>query len=149
MSLYSKKLTWFDSVQKTGEQLNSGKLISLFNVLDSPTFEPNYIYSITVPCGRVKGPYIHSLRTTLCSLLSGEVDLIYKVEDKYEVININTSLQVVIPPKVGFCLLGKSNNSLIVNICDYPWYPETKECLVPDFDGCPFLQSGGNSKVNK
>jgi hypothetical protein len=73
------------------------------------------------------------------------MDIVYfdKPTALYAKLSIDTenSVQVVIPPDTPFCLIGTSDiPALVVNICDYPWSSDSKECSVPDFK-CEFLDN--------
>jgi len=145
MALYGRKLSWAIARQKIGDNRPSGSLLSLFNEKDIPTFKVSYVYAIIIPESSLRGPYSHSMRTTACTILAGCVDIVYfdKPTGLYEKLSImaDDPVQVVIPPDTPFCLIGTSKSpAIVVNICDFPWSPDSKECTIPDFK-CDYVDN--------
>ena len=145
MSLYGRKLLWAASKQKIGPEKSSGALISLFNKNDTPTFEVSYVYVITIPKDGLKGPFLHSLRTTICTPIFGSLDIIYfdKPTNSYNKLSISSEnpIQTVIPSGTTFCLIGTSElPAIIVNLCDFPWSPDNNECSIPNFE-CEYISN--------
>lgn len=143
MSLYSRQLAWSASRQKIGADKPSGALLSLFNERDTPTFHVSYVYAITIPKGGLKGPYSHLLRTTICTVLYGSIEIVYRNKPTASFarfpMSADAPVQVVIPPETPFCLVGTSAEpAVVVNVCDFPWSPDSSECSVPEFD-CEYI----------
>jgi len=136
-----RNINHFEAVN--GKKLNpdrfSGYMIPIWNVLQTP-FECKYIYSITTEPGAVKGPYCHTIRNGIMTLVEGKAVVIYKDSDGYqEVWLLENYEQIEIPANTEYCIIGQGTGSaVLVNICDHPWQPGDDETYVPDFDDLDF-----------
>jgi dTDP-4-dehydrorhamnose 3,5-epimerase len=66
----------------------NGFLVPIYNIHDgffAPGKEPQQVYLTTVLPGKVKGPHLHFIRTGFFTCIKGNVRIILKVDDEYQV----------------------------------------------------------------
>lgn len=118
----------------------TGLLIPLWKDYEpNKKINPRYIYFLTCAPRSFKGPYLHTKRRGLLTLIEGRLSLIYKDGKRFQEISLDARRQAVMAdiPKMTAYLLKNpfSQEAKLVNICDYPWQPGDQETLEPDFPG--------------
>lgn len=105
---------------------------------------PRYIYFTTCEPGFDKGPYFHTKRRGLITLLEGRILFIYKEHGVYRerLIDAEKAYTLIdIPAKTPYLIRNNSQKTAkLINICDYPWKKGDDETIVPDFGD--YLEKG-------
>ena len=99
---------------------------------------PKMVYISSVNPGEIKGPHIHTKRTSYFTCIHGEVVFIIKDEfGKYHEIitNAEEPMLLCIPKNVLSAHLNLSNNvSRILTLADIAWRPNDNEMKDMDFN---------------
>ena len=129
-----------------GGRARSGAMIPLWNEREGRGLVPRMVYATTCLPGKVKGPYRHSRRRGLLSILRGRVAFVYRAGGRFRerVLDSRRPLLVDIPPRLVYCIVGLGKEeSLLVNMCDYAWRKGDGESSEPDFGAYDFAKWSG------
>jgi dTDP-4-dehydrorhamnose 3,5-epimerase len=99
---------------------------------------PKMVYVASVNPGEVKGPHVHTKRTSYFTCIHGKVAFIIKDSDgKYHEIITNDEepILVCIPKNISSAHLNLSDSvSSILTLADIAWQPNDNEMKDMDFD---------------
>ncbi len=123
-------------------RVRSGSIIPLWKHYDESGLEARMVYAATCLPGNVKGPYRHTRRRGLLSVLKGKVAFVYRENGRFRDKVLSAGKQPVlvdIPPMQDYAIVGLGREeSILVNVCDYAWREGDGETLTPDFSGYDF-----------
>lgn len=131
-----KKLETHYSNQKVGKSEPNGLMIPVWNILFhlDELKTVNYVYLTSIFPKRVKGPYLHTMRNSLLVAITGEALIVIKENDQFTEQVLRPYDMIQLTAGTGYAILGTGQTeSLLLNICDYPWLPNTQETISPDF----------------
>lgn len=98
---------------------------------------PRFIYYTTCLAAEDKGPYLHTKRRTLLSLVEGKIIFVYLDKNVFKDVMVDAgkdSMLFDIPAGIGYLIRNPySAEAKMVNICDYPWREGDNETVIPDF----------------
>lgn len=127
--------------EKNGGRPN-GLMIPLWKDYDNivPPMHPRFVYAMTCAPQSSKGPYLHTKRRGLLTLIQGSAVVVYQEENEFREIILNAmdgAAMLDIPMGTGYLIYNPSSDieALFINICDYPWKKDDNETLTPDFRG--------------
>lgn len=126
----------------------NGRIIPLWKDYEFPAMKLKFVYYTTGAPGTTKGPYMHTKRNGLVSVIQGKVILVYKetLKDKaYQELTIDADKKpqsIYIPKNTPHCFINIGQKELVlVNICDYAWKPGDNEDQKPDFSDYDFSKT--------
>lgn len=106
--------------------------------------DPKLVYAMSVLPGTIKGPYCHTQRRTVLTLMRGKVALVYKQHEREEFLDALIDADEVphridIPPFWDHAIVGlPSKESFFVSLGDRPYIPGEQERLLADFSAYDF-----------
>lgn len=118
----------------------NGMMIPLWKDYDpGRKIKPRYIYYMTCSPGKSKGPYLHTKRRGLLTLIDGQATLVYRIDREFQELSmraVRNAVMVDIPARVGYLIRNLSKIAAhFIIIGDYPWKKGEKETVTPDFHG--------------
>jgi hypothetical protein len=119
--------------------VKSGSLIPLWKDYDpGRKLKPRYIYYLACSPKRLKGPYLHTRRRGLLTLIGGGATLVYRTKTGFQELRLRADGPEVpmidIPSGVEYLILNPYKvEARFINICDYPWRKGDSETIIPDF----------------
>jgi WxcM-like, C-terminal len=122
------------SLEKKNASIN-GLMIPVWNILEhfNDLKSCNYIYLTTILPDKVKGPYLHSKRNSFLLSVSGECVIVIQENNEYHIIHLSPYRGVILSDNTPMCIYGSGRTeSVLLNICDYPWTINSTECIVPE-----------------
>lgn len=127
----------------SNNQIN-GIFIPLWKDYDhQPALQPRFVYFTSCLPHCRKGPYLHTKRRGLLTLIEGKIIFVYQNKNNFEKIPLTAQEKAVlidIPAQVGYLLDNPYNEEAkLINICDHPWRADNQETIIPDFKNY-FLQ---------
>lgn len=129
------------SVQKLDQESINGLMIPVWNVLQDfdNLANCNYVYLTTILPDKIKGPYCHTKRNSFLLAVTGETTLIIKENNMYTTYRLTPYVGAILPAQTELCIFGSGRTeSVLLNLCDFPWTPNNTECKIPDFSGFDF-----------
>ena len=129
-----------ETVEKESNRI-SGCMIPLWKDYDDMIpMHPRFVYAMTCAPQSTKGPYLHTKRRGLLTLIEGSAVIVYQEGKEFHTIALHAMDSVAmldIPAGIGHLIYNSSfdKSALFVNICDYPWRKDDNETLTPDFSG--------------
>ncbi len=123
----------------------NGFLVPLYNIHDkffAPGKEPQQVYMTTILPGTVKGPHLHFIRTGFFTCIKGNVRVVLKTGNGYEVFfsgEEHDFLSIEIPtgtPAAVQCL-GEVE-AHVLNMPNPAWTPEMNDEHTADFSDFDF-----------
>ena len=112
--------------------------------------EPKMVYVSSVNPGEIKGPHIHTKRSSYFTCIHGEVIFIIKNSfGKYIEINSSESnpVMVYVPKGYSSAHINISKNvSRILTLADVAWKPNDNEMQNDTFDDYNWIQWQNNNK---
>lgn len=124
------------SYQKLGPNDLNGIMIPVWNKLfnEDRVKTCEYIYITTIFPDKIKGPYYHTVRNSFLVCIEETFTCVVKESEEYSFFCIKPYQGIILPAKTEFCIYGSSKKeAILLNVCDFPWTPDTKECTIPDF----------------
>ena len=128
-------------------KVDNGLISPLWKDYDDPNnLAPRYVYYTTCSPKSIKGPYKHTKRAGLLCFISGKIIFVYKENNKFKEVEINTSKtpkKIYIPNNTEYVIINIGNNDAVaVNICNYPWIKDDNETITPNFSDYNFNKWG-------
>lgn len=107
---------------------------------DMPPIVPRFVYMMTCAPQSTKGPYLHTKRRGLLTLIEGSASVVYQEGGEFHEVILEATdhaKMLDIPTNVGYLVrnLSLDHQAVFVNICDYPWKKDDNETITPDFSG--------------
>lgn len=105
--------------------IENGRLIPLWNSHDMPHTTVSQVYCTTVFPNMSKGPHLHQKRSGLFCCIRGDVKIVLKVGDHYEVFHSGEAHGcnlVPVPAGTPAMIISDSfKESFVINMPDIPW----------------------------
>jgi len=139
-----KKIDSYPTYSKILPKQLNGMMCPLWKDYDEVKIVPRMVYAISILPRTVKGPYCHTKRRGLLCLIQGKAVFVYKSpeEDQFHVKEMDSKeslMMIEIPKNLEYAIIGLgAQESLFVNICDYPFIPGDNETTIPNFGGYDF-----------
>ena len=119
----------------------NGSMIPVWKDYDEiPQMTPQFIYLLTCAPACAKGPYLHTKRRGLLTLIEGSVRIVYQEEERgnFQELSLDAkekAIMIDIPAGIGYLIVNTSqtDSALLLNICDYAWRKDDNETVTPDF----------------
>jgi dTDP-4-dehydrorhamnose 3,5-epimerase len=132
-------------VTKDEEGHPNGFLVPVYNIHEkffSAGKEPQQVYMTSVLPGKIKGPHLHFIRTGFFTCIKGNVRIVLKTENGYEVFYSGEDheyLSIEVPtgiPAAVQCL--GDEEALMLNMPNPAWTPEMNDEHTADFSDFDF-----------
>lgn len=129
----------------------NGILIPIWKDTDPiEKIHPRYIYFLTCGAGRMKGPYLHTKRRGLLTLIEGRALLVFMHNGNFVEQRMDATKHAIvadIPAQESYCIMNPfKKEARFVNICNYPWKKGDTETTIPDFSEYFKKYGGKHSK---
>lgn len=132
---------------------SSGIMTPLWKDYEFSKLTPRFVYHTTCNPGTTKGPFIHTKRSSLLSVIHGHIVLIYKETPSskdYKEIEIDANKQpqsIYIPKNTPNCIVNiGSGTAVFVSVNDHAWRPDDNETVIADFSDYDFSKWLNKSK---
>jgi dTDP-4-dehydrorhamnose 3,5-epimerase-like enzyme len=128
----------------------NGHLVPLYNIHDSffePEKRPQQVYLTTVLPNMIKGPHLHFVRTGFFTCIKGNVRVVLKLGDTYEVFYSGedhdfTSIEIPTGVPAAIQCIG-NEEALVLNMPNPAWTPDMNDEHTADFSGFDFDSTNG------
>ncbi len=132
-------------ITKNEEGQANGFLVPLYNIHEQffqPGKEPQQVYLTTILPGLVKGPHLHFIRTGFFTCIKGNVRIVLKVGNEYQVFfsgedHEYTSIEVPTGVPAAIQCLG-NEEAYMLNMPNPAWTPEMNDEHSADFSDFDF-----------
>ena len=123
----------------------NGFLVPLYNIHDkffAPGKEPQQVYMTTILPGTIKGPHLHFIRTGFFTCIKGNVRVVLKTDEGYEVFFSGEDYEyksIEVPTGVPAAVqcLG-SEEAFLLNMPNPAWTPDMNDEHSADFGDFDF-----------
>ena len=130
---------------KTEEGDINGFLVPLYNAHEKFFAEgkqPEQVYMTTIQPGKIKGPHLHFIRTGFFTCIKGNVRVILKVDNEYQVFYSGedheyTSIEVPTGVPAAVQCLGEEE-AFLLNMPNPAWTAEMNDEHTADFSDFDF-----------
>jgi dTDP-4-dehydrorhamnose 3,5-epimerase-like enzyme len=106
----------------------NGRLISMWNSHEMPHTPVAQVYCTTVFPRMSKGPHLHKKRSGLFCCIRGDVKIVLKIGNNYEVFYSGDSIGhslIPVPAGIPSMIISDSfKESFVINMPDRPWTPD-------------------------
>lgn len=125
----------------------NGYLVPIYNLNEgffAEGKEPQQVYLTTVLPNTVKGPHLHNIRTGFFTCIKGNVKVVLKVNDRYEVFfsgedHEYRSIEIPTGVPAAVQCLG-DEEAMILNMPNPAWTPDMNDEHSADFSDFDFDQ---------
>lgn len=132
-------------ITKNEDGQANGFLVPLYNIHEKffqPGKEPQQVYLTTILPGLVKGPHLHFIRTGFFTCIKGNVRIVLKVGNEYQVFfsgedHEYTSIEVPTGVPAAIQCLG-NEEAYMLNMPNPAWTPEMNDEHSADFSDFDF-----------
>ncbi len=132
-------------ITKNEDGQANGFLVPLYNIHENffqPGKEPQQVYMTTILPGLVKGPHLHFIRTGFFTCIKGNVRIVLKVGNEYQVFfsgedHEYTSIEVPTGVPAAVQCLG-NEEAYMLNMPNPAWTPEMNDEHSADFSDFDF-----------
>ena len=137
-SNYSFDLEIHDTKNTQSNEINGSLTVIWRDWDDIIKNHPKMVYVSSVNPGELKGPHLHTKRTSYFTCIHGKVIFILK-DEKGKYVEIESSSEnptmIVVPKNVPSAHINLSKSvSRILTLADVSWKPDDKEMLNVSFD---------------
>jgi len=123
----------------------NGFLVPLYNIHDkffAPGKEPQQVYMTTILPGTIKGPHLHFIRTGFFTCIKGNVRVVLKTDEGYEVFFSGEDYEyksIEVPTGVPAAVqcVG-SEEAFLLNMPNPAWTPDMNDEHSADFGDFDF-----------
>jgi dTDP-4-dehydrorhamnose 3,5-epimerase len=123
----------------------NGFLVPLYNIHDkffAPGKEPQQVYMTTILPGTIKGPHLHFIRTGFFTCIKGNVRVVLKTDEGYEVFFSGEDYEyksVEVPTGIAAAVqcLG-DEEAYLLNMPNPAWTPDMNDEHSADFSDFDF-----------
>ena len=135
---YSFDLEIHDTKNTQSNETNGSLIVIWRDWDDIIKNHPKMVYVSSVNPGELKGPHLHTKRTSYFTCIHGKVIFILK-DEKGKYVEIESSSEnptmIVVPKNVPSAHINLSKSvSRILTLADVSWKPDDKEMLNVSFD---------------
>ena len=137
-SNYSFDLEIHDTKNTQSNEINGSLTVIWRDWDDIIKNHPKMVYVSSVNPGELKGPHLHTKRTSYFTCIHGKVIFILK-DEKGKYVEIESSSEnptmIVVPKNIPSAHINLSKSvSRILTLADVSWKPDDKEMLNVSFD---------------
>lgn len=134
---YSIDLEVHDT-KNTKSNIVNGSLTVIWRDWDKLLNDPKMVYVSSVNLGEIKGPHLHTKRTSYFTCIHGKVVFIIK-EKNGNYVEIESSSEkptmIIVPKNIASAHVNLFNNtSIVLALADISWKPDDNEMKNVTFD---------------